>query len=138
MTNLEACIGLHALKKLDENKKKLAIIRDRYNEAFNLNNTSDYVYRLNIPMRMRRTSDDVTDIGEDRDLFRDYMKENDVDTSIHFKPIYRFKAYEGIWNPKDFPNTEKEWRETVSIPFYPDLSHNDQEKVIKLVKQWKQ
>ena len=38
------------------------------------------------------------------------------------------------FNFSDFPQSEKYYAEAISIPIYPDLSHESQELVYKLIK----
>jgi dTDP-4-amino-4,6-dideoxygalactose transaminase len=58
-----------------------------------------------------------------RDEFIQLMAEKGIGTSVHYKPLHRMSYYRKTYNlnPADFPNAEKIWTGTVSLPIYPNL-----------------
>ena len=62
-----------------------------------------------------------------RNRFIDLMNEQGVGTSVHYKPLHRMTYYREAYDLKadDFPNAERIWQGTVSLPVYPDLSDDD-------------
>lgn len=62
-----------------------------------------------------------------RNEFINLMAEKGIGTSVHYKPLHRMKYYKETYklNPEDFPNTEKIWNGTVSLPIYPELSESE-------------
>lgn len=67
----------------------------------------------------------------DRNRFIDLMAEKGIGTSVHYKPLHRMTYYREAYslNDNDFPNAERIWQGTVSLPIYPNLS-NDELKYI--------
>jgi dTDP-4-amino-4,6-dideoxygalactose transaminase len=49
---------------------------------------------------------------------------------VHWQPIYQKRGF----GPGEYPQAEKYYREAVSLPVYPGLSKEDQERVIQAVK----
>jgi dTDP-4-amino-4,6-dideoxygalactose transaminase len=73
----------------------------------------------------------ILDTGIDRKDFMSWMRENGIQTSIHYPPIHRFDYYErrfpGIGG--DLHWTEEAGRREVSLPMYPEMSNRDVEYV---------
>ncbi len=59
-----------------------------------------------------------------RNNFIQMMAEKGIGTSVHYKPLHRMTYYQQTYSlkPEDFPNTEKIWNSTVSLPIYPELT----------------
>lgn len=66
-----------------------------------------------------------------RNAFIEKMAEAGIGTSVHYKPLHRMTYYRKRYNlnPDDFPNTERIWQGTVSLPIYADLSDSEMEYV---------
>lgn len=58
-----------------------------------------------------------------RNEFIQKMSEQGIGTSVHYKPLHRMTYYRNKYHlkPGSFPNTEKIWEGTVSLPIYPEL-----------------
>jgi dTDP-4-amino-4,6-dideoxygalactose transaminase len=54
-----------------------------------------------------------------------------ISTSVHYKPLHRMSYYKERYslNPADYPNTERIWSGTVSLPIYPDLTDDNLEYI---------
>ena len=61
------------------------------------------------------------------------MKENNIETGIHYFPIHKMTYYKSRLN---LPSTETISKEIVSIPIHPNLSENDIIKIIKLTNKF--
>jgi dTDP-4-amino-4,6-dideoxygalactose transaminase len=62
-----------------------------------------------------------------RNVFMELMAKKGIGTSVHYKPLHRMMYYKETYdlNCKDFPNTERIWKGTVSLPIYPGLIHSE-------------
>jgi dTDP-4-amino-4,6-dideoxygalactose transaminase len=62
-----------------------------------------------------------------RDEFIQLMAGKGIGTSVHYKPLHRMTYYRERYKlkPEGFPNTEKIWNGTVSLPIYPDLKKTE-------------
>lgn len=74
----------------------------------------------------------------DREGLRKYLADANIDTGIHYPiPLHLQKAYEGFgFQPGAFPVTEKVAREILSLPMYPQLRPEDQQKVVQRVAEF--
>lgn len=75
-----------------------------------------------------------------RNEFITQMGESGIGTSVHYKPLHRMTYYREMYflKPEAFPETEKIWERTVSLPIYPELSkealHYIYNTILKLIK----
>ena len=94
--------------------------------------------RITIPAALNR--DNVYHIFPilctERDRLQEYLKENGVQTMIHYPiPPHKQKAYKE-WNALSFPITERIHREEVSIPCNQTMSLNDAEQIVTLLNNF--
>lgn len=72
-----------------------------------------------------------------RNEFIQQLANEGIGTSVHYKPLHRMTYYKNRYNlkPDDFPNTEKIWNGTVSLPIYPDLSTAELKYICDTIKK---
>jgi len=69
-----------------------------------------------------------------RDEFRDQLQEAGVPSAVHYpRPLYRQPAYEAYGSSLE--NSDQAAQEVVSLPFSPWLTVEEQNKVIRSIKQ---
>lgn len=68
----------------------------------------------------------------------DFFYKNNIKLQIHYLPIYKHTFYKKKFriNEKHFPNTEKFYKQQVSLPIYYDLKISEVRKVINKIKQF--
>jgi len=125
MNEFSAAIGIEQLKKLDkmnDTRKKTA---RRYSEGIGLDtkmpfdkNCSYHFYWILVKNRLK---------------FMKKMKENDIETGIHYHPIHKFSLYKENYK---LPITEKVSKKIVSLPIHPNLSESDVDRIIKCVNKF--
>lgn len=71
-----------------------------------------------------------------RNEFIERMSNEGIGVSVHYKPIHRMTYYKQTYNldPANYPNAEKIWKGTVSLPIYTDLSEEGLAYVCQTVK----
>lgn len=76
---------------------------------------------------------------ERRDEFRKYLDERGIKSGVYFPvPFHQQKVFEGLGYRKgDMPNAEYVAEHTLVIPMFPELTHEEIDKVIGAVNQWK-
>ena len=76
-------------------------------------------------------------IDIDRDRFVDALLEKGVGASVHFIPLHVMPYYRRRYELKerDFPAALQCYRETISLPIYPDLEDEQVERVIAAVRE---
>jgi dTDP-4-amino-4,6-dideoxygalactose transaminase len=73
-----------------------------------------------------------------RNEFIEKISERGIGVSVHYKPIHQMSYYRETYDliSKDYPNTEKIWYGTVSLPIYPDLKENELEYISSTIKSF--
>jgi len=72
-----------------------------------------------------------------RNEFIQLMANEGIGTSVHYKPLHRMTYYMETYDlsPEDFPNTEKIWNGTVSLPIYPGLKDYELKYICQSIKR---
>ncbi|HEY6339360.1 MAG TPA: DegT/DnrJ/EryC1/StrS aminotransferase family protein [Candidatus Sulfotelmatobacter sp.] len=138
MTDIQAALGLHQLKKLPQFHARRRAIAQRYQAAFRSYEQLEipterdqvehawhlYVVRLNL----NRTH--VT-----RDQFIREMHDLNIGCSLHFIPIHLHQYYREKYRykPGDFPIAMREYERMVSLPLSPRMTDGDVQDVISAV-----
>ena len=134
LTDLSAAIGIEQLKKLPmlhEKRKKLAnkyfdelkdlpIILPSDAPAKECHSWHLFVIRLKKDLKITR------------DELIKKMNKDGIGTSVHYVPLHLQPYWKNRYelDTKDFKETNKAYNSMVRIPLYPDLSEEDQERVI--------
>ena len=73
-----------------------------------------------------------------KSTFFEKMRNNDVNLQVHYIPIHLQPYYRKKYgfDKGDFPISENFYHNEVSLPVYPDLSTDDQKKVIKTIEEF--
>ncbi|NQV78025.1 MAG: DegT/DnrJ/EryC1/StrS family aminotransferase [Lutibacter sp.] len=139
MLDIQAAIGIHQLKKIEQ----FSTIRE---EIWN-----KYMYEFkDLPITLPAPIEENTrhayhlfnicineiECGMDRDTFLMEMTKRGIGVGVHYQaiPIHPYYKETFGWNLEDYPNAVKFGNETVSLPISPALSHQDVQKIIKTVK----
>jgi len=61
----------------------------------------------------------------DRNFAIEKLSEMGVGTSVHYKPLHQLSYYRNHYelNTNNFPNSERHWRNCISLPIYPTLKN---------------
>jgi dTDP-4-amino-4,6-dideoxygalactose transaminase len=60
------------------------------------------------------------------------MRENGIGVNVHYIPVHTQPFYQNLGFKKgDFPVSEAYYEKAMSLPLFPDIKDNEQEKVIK-------
>ncbi len=139
MTDLQAALGIHQLRKLDEFIKRRRLIAAKYEQGFSdLEGVrlprvhSDRKHTFNL--YVIRLNKERVEIG--RDDFIRQLAEQKVGTSVHFIPIHRHPYYRecGLGGAEEFPVADEIYDEIVSLPLYPSMTDDDVDDVIAAVR----
>jgi len=115
MNSVQAYIAMKNLNRLDTKNEKLDEIRNFYNEEFDLNNTSNHLYQVNV---------------KDNKFAMDYMTKRGVCCGIHYRCAHKENAYSKC-KTEDVPLSLKHEKHSLSIPFHENLSASDLRKICK-------
>src|SRR6185369_6290830 len=123
---IHSAIGRVQLKKLAANNLRRAQIVDKYQELL-----EELAPSLTIPFKSYRgvSSFHILPLllpkQVDRKAFMEDMKEQGIQTSIHYPPIHTFSAYAGMYQGPNLEITEEVAAREVTLPLYPALSNDD-------------
>jgi len=133
MNDIAAAIGLVQLHKLDKMNARRNEIAARYTEAFS--ECESIKTPPAIPDDWYSSGHIYCIRADDRNGLSIYLKENDIATGVHYKPIHTYKCY---GNRPVLPNAERVFEEILSLPMYPGLTDDDVEYVVeKIVAYYK-
>ena len=136
MNEIQAALGLTQLKRLDLFVKRRVEIANRY---FDLLKDIDVQLPLNDSESSKsswhlfiiRTS--KLKFMDRRELY-DKLTSNGIKTNIHYIPIYKHPFYRKFnYDVNCFPESEKYYKEAISIPIYYDLDEEKQSQVVKAI-----
>jgi len=139
MTDIQAAIGMHQLKKLPQMQKRREEIAQSYNDAFR--NTDQIITPTSRPYvrhawHLYAIQVNVDMLKADRNTVIDALKAKNIGTSVHFIPVHLHPYYRSQYGYKrgDFPNAEHFFDREISLPLYPRMTDDDVEDVITAVK----
>lgn len=132
LTDLQAALGTSQLAKLD----RFLVARDRlvarYRDAF----ADDQ--RVTLPPEAPtgwRHGRHLFVVGvDDRDRVFDELRARGVGVQVHYVPVYRFGAYGDGRDVERFPHTEQVFSRMISLPLYPSLGDEDQDRVTSTLR----
>lgn len=134
MTDIQASLGLSQFKQLDKfigSRRKIA-------EFYDKEIVSGKIFKPNMSL-FKDSSFHlyVVKLAKERNNFYEYLKENEINTTVHYFPIHMQPYYQKLgFNKGDFPEAEKYGRTAISIPIYPQLSAEDQQRIVSLINRF--
>jgi dTDP-4-amino-4,6-dideoxygalactose transaminase len=140
LTDFQAALGISQLNKLDKFIKRRQEIAKIYDEAFKNNEKliippvskyathSYHLYPLQIIF-------DKIKIFYKKKFF-EKMKKKNIILQSHYMPIYSHTFYKKKFYKKNFPVSEKFYKNEVSMPIYYSLKNHEVAKIIKLINYY--
>jgi len=136
ITDMQAALGESQLKRIDTFVLRRRELAGRYTEAFSglpflvPQEHADaysayhlYVIRLQLN-RISRTR---------REVF-DELRENGIGVNVHYIPVHTQPYYRTLgFAVGDFPEAERYYAETITLPLYPELTKDEQNFIIEKV-----
>jgi dTDP-4-amino-4,6-dideoxygalactose transaminase len=142
LSDINAALGISQLKKIRKFVHRRNIIADFYYRSFK--SLEKYI---NIPTYNRHNFSswhlflvhlDFDKIGSTKDKFIKFMIKNKIYVQFHYIPIFYFRdIYKKDKNYKKiFPGSVSYYKTAVSLPIYYNLSSNDQNYIVKIIKKF--
>ncbi|MFQ5874258.1 MAG: DegT/DnrJ/EryC1/StrS family aminotransferase, partial [Dehalococcoidia bacterium] len=142
MTDVQAAIGIHQIKKLDRfleiRRQYAAIYREALQDVEEISlptagneQVSNHAWHLFI-VRLALDKVSIT-----RDELLDALKRENVGTGIHFRSLHLQHYYRNTYSyqPKDFPHAARISDQIISIPLYPKMEEKDVMGVVRSLKK---
>jgi UDP-4-amino-4,6-dideoxy-N-acetyl-beta-L-altrosamine transaminase len=136
LTDFQAALGIEQLRKSDGWVKKRRELVMKYDLAFK--KTRNLKYQKHPDLNHLFSYHLYIIQCENRKELYDYLKQNGVNTQVHYIPVHLQPYYKNKYGYKkgDFPVAEKYYEKALSLPLYPSLRGSEQEKVIDLVQEF--
>ena len=134
MSDIQATIGLHQLKEVEEMNEKRRQLASNYRDKFA---SCEHVEMQGIPEYDHVHSGHLFPIllcdSEVRDKLAAFLKEKSIGTTPYYYPVHLFSYYSKKYGYKvgDLPIAESIGSRILCIPLYPSLSDEKQEYVIE-------
>lgn len=136
MTDIQAALGIHQLKKLD----KFIKIREKYAKIYDA--AFSKIPELTTPFVMKDIRHarnlytimiDTNKLKINRDDLVEELKNANIGVSVYFIPLYKFSFYKNNYKFKDsaFPVAENVYERIISLPLYPKMKISDINYIIK-------
>lgn len=140
MPDVNAAIGLGQLEKADEFRYERQKVVEFYYE--NLSNIDS----IDLPISHVKMDEHAWHLfpiilNENSLLNRNEMIEkmsrNGIMVSVHYRPLHQLTYYREKYNLKasSFPNSEKTWQGTISLPLFPYMKKVEMEYVCNTVQK---
>ena len=132
MNNISGAIGLKQLEKINSFISRRKQIYDLYNEELS-------------KLEWLKTPPDISSHSTSsyyfywiqtnrRDELAIYLKENGIYTTFRYWPLHKVNFFKS--NHIDLPNADQASRLTLNLPIHQDLSNNDLDKIVDLIKKF--
>ena len=136
MTDIHAALGITQLKKIDEFIEKRHLIADAYNDGLQklplqlpfqaIGKSSYHLYVISL----------LKNSPISKLILYNFLKENGIVTNVHYIPVHLHPYYQKLgFFEGEFPEAEKYYDSALSLPIYPNLSKQDQSRVISVISE---
>jgi len=137
LTDFQCALGIEQLRRVEEFVTARRSIARRYDEAFaempsieqmKISSEKKHSYHIYV-LKLRD--------AKLRLPLYEYLREHDVFCQVHYAPVYQHDYYQSLGYEMGLcPKAEDFYSRILSLPVYPDLSVEEQDNVIMLIKEW--
>jgi len=138
LTDLQAALGLSQMQRLDEFVAKRHVISKRYDQLLadlpvvtpwqhpdSYSGLHLYVIRLKL-----------TEISRTHGQVFEGMRAAGIGVNLHYIPVHTQPYYKGLgFKSGNCPESERYYTEAISLPMYPGLMPNEQDRVIDALRE---
>ena len=137
LTDIQAALALAQMRRADSMRARREAIAERYSGGLRgvvgVPSVADgmrhawHLYQIAVPSRDGRPG---------RTALARALKEDEIGTSVHFKPLHLFPWYQERLGLRtgQYPVAETCYEESLSLPIWPDMTDADVDRVIERVK----
>ncbi|MFH1451236.1 MAG: UDP-4-amino-4,6-dideoxy-N-acetyl-beta-L-altrosamine transaminase [bacterium] len=140
LTDFQCALGISQLKKLDRFISCRRKIASQYDQAFkgikeikclvekDYAKSAYHIYPIRLQLKNLKAGR--------KEIFGEFRKQG-LGVQVHYLPVHLHPFYQKAFGYKkgDFPNAEKYYGETVTIPLFPRMTATEVNQVISVVKK---
>jgi perosamine synthetase len=139
MFDLQACLGIHQLQRIETMWEARKQLTETYDEAFAdmpaiqpLKQHDDVRSAYHLYAIQLNTA--ATSLSRDDLLMQ--LQERQIGVGVHFRPVHLHPYYRGKYGYAEgtFPVAEKAGDQLLSLPLFPSMTEQAQQYVIRTVK----
>ncbi len=137
MTEMQAALGVSQMKRLDKFIAKRHTLQERYDQLlselpvsipYQTNNSYSALHLYPIQIDVDRAKKDR------RQIFNE-LRDKGIGVNVHYIPVHTQPYYLKMgFKHGDFPNSETYYSRVISLPMFPQLCFEDQDKVVSALK----
>lgn len=138
MTELQAALGVSQMARLEEFVSARHVLAQRYNELlstlplvlpYQLPNTYSGLHLYVIKLKL-------SEIGKSHKEVFDKLRESGIGVNLHYIPVHLQPYYKKMGFKKgDYPNAERYYEEAISIPMFHGMTFEQQDEVVKALRE---
>src|SRR5690606_4106858 len=130
LSDFQAALGISQLNRAEEGLKKRRNIASAYFDAFK---NRDFIKGQSVVVEGHAYHLYVIEV-EDRLGLYNYLREQNIFAQIHYIPTHLMPYYRRFgWKEEDMPHAETYYRHCISLPMFPTLTEEEQQRVIERV-----
>jgi len=134
--DIRAALGLAQLAKLPLFNRKRAELVRRYNERFAETKLGVILPFASLPESKQPSYHIypvVFESATERDAIAELLKQDGIQTSIHYPPIHHFSAFRAAFPEVNLPVTEAFAARELTLPLYPSLEEGRVDTIVSSV-----
>ena len=135
LDEVRSALGINQLKRI----KKINVARKSVFEYYNKNLSK--ITGIDIPVKSIGVDSHhlyIIKVKKEYPLSRNglftKLSKEGISTTLHYKPLHLFSAYKK-YKKMNLKNSTLLFNEILSLPFFPDITKKQQDKVIKLISE---
>jgi dTDP-4-amino-4,6-dideoxygalactose transaminase len=134
MHDIAAALGIVQLKNLDRMNECRRQLAARYTRAFQ---GTGWI-RTPVEKTGVRSSchNYVIRVDRDRNALIAHLKSRGIAAGVHYMPLYLHSAFRKRGIRGTCPVADRVWQTLVTLPLYPTLSEEEQDRVIRAVSEF--
>lgn len=139
MLDLQAAIGIHQLNAIENFIARRSVLALRYQEIFSTWQALSIPIMPNYDCRhswyVYAPLINPERAGITRDIFMEQMKLHNIGTGLHYTAVHLYSYYQKQFGYRvgEFPNAEYISERIVSLPLFPDMTIQEQDRVVDVM-----
>lgn len=140
MLDIQAALGIHQLKKLNEFIKQRTALAQRYQELLSEIKALDPIGFVDYPIKhswhIYAVRLNLNFINMSRNEYINKLKQQNIGVGVHFEAVHMLEYYRKKYSytAADLPNSVALGSSLISLPLCPSLTFAEQDRVINAIR----